>query len=121
MTKMANMTKICKYCKTEIPKDAKICPNCRKKQKGPLGLIIAGVVAVLVIGSVAGGGSGSESSSAKTEEKSRTTVSKEVTEKATEVPKEYIAVTKQKTIPLFRYDLLLFIFVWLLVFLIYTH
>ena len=93
---MSNMTKICKYCKTEIPKDAKICPNCRKKQKGPLGLIIAGVIVVLVIGSVAGGGSGSKSTSAKTEDKAVTTASKEADVQTTEAPKEYITVTKQE-------------------------
>lgn len=27
-------TKLCKYCQTEIPAKAKICPNCRKKQGG---------------------------------------------------------------------------------------
>ena len=26
-------TKKCKHCKMDIPKDAKICPHCRKKQK----------------------------------------------------------------------------------------
>jgi len=52
-----NETKICKYCKTEIPKDAKICPNCRKKQKGKLGIIIAVVVVLFLIGAVAGGAS----------------------------------------------------------------
>lgn len=55
-------TKICKYCKTDIPKDAKICPNCRKKQKGKLGIIIAVVVVLLIIGVAAGGGSDDNSS-----------------------------------------------------------
>lgn len=36
---MEKQTKICKYCKTEIPEDAKICPNCRKKQTSKLGKI----------------------------------------------------------------------------------
>jgi len=54
-------TKICKYCKTEIPKDAKICPNCRKKQKGPVGIIIAVVVVLLIIGVAAGGGNDKDS------------------------------------------------------------
>jgi len=48
-------TKICKYCKTEIPKDAKICPNCRKKQKGKLGIIIAVVIVLVIIGAASGG------------------------------------------------------------------
>lgn len=25
-------TKLCKYCKSEIPKDASVCPNCKRKQ-----------------------------------------------------------------------------------------
>ena len=24
-------TKVCKYCKSEIPKKAKVCPNCRNR------------------------------------------------------------------------------------------
>ena len=33
MKKEKPTTKLCKHCKTEIPYDAKVCPNCRKKQK----------------------------------------------------------------------------------------
>ena len=36
-------TKLCKHCKTEIPYDAKICPNCRKSQR-PNGCLIAVLV-----------------------------------------------------------------------------
>jgi hypothetical protein len=74
-----NGTKICKYCKTEIPKDAKICPNCKKKQKGKLGIVLAVVVVLLVIGAVAGGGSDDEkkakidNSGASTSKKSTST------------------------------------------------
>ena len=32
MKKEKPTTKICKYCKTEIPYGAKVCPQCRKKQ-----------------------------------------------------------------------------------------
>lgn len=49
-------TKICKYCGTEIPYIAKVCPNCRKKQGGKLKWIIIAVVVILVIGAAAGGG-----------------------------------------------------------------
>lgn len=51
-------TKICKYCQSEIPKKAKICPNCRKKQsKFPKWVIFAVVILVLIIaiGSCGGG------------------------------------------------------------------
>ena len=30
---MENETKLCKHCKSEIPKAAKVCPNCRRKMK----------------------------------------------------------------------------------------
>lgn len=58
--------KKCKYCQSDIPVNAKICPNCRKKQKKPMGCLIA-IIAVVIIG-VAGaaagsGGSKDESSS----------------------------------------------------------
>jgi len=49
-------TKICKYCQTEIPKKAKVCPQCRKKQGGKLKWIIIAVLAIIIIGAVAGGG-----------------------------------------------------------------
>lgn len=43
-------TKLCKYCQTEIPKKAKICPNCKKKQGGIKKWIIIGVILGLIIG-----------------------------------------------------------------------
>lgn len=45
---MENETKKCKYCQSDIPKKAKICPNCRKKQGGK-GKIIALVIVILII------------------------------------------------------------------------
>lgn len=48
-------TKICKHCQSEIPKKAKVCPNCRKKQDGKLKWIILAVVALAIIGSAMGG------------------------------------------------------------------
>lgn len=51
-----NATKVCKYCQTEIPKKAKACPNCRKKQGGIGKWIVIAVVVFLIIG-VAGGAS----------------------------------------------------------------
>lgn len=51
MTKEKPGTKLCRYCKTEIPYGAIICPNCRKKQKKN-GCLIA-VLIVVAIGIVA--------------------------------------------------------------------
>lgn len=42
-------TKACKYCKSEIPADAKVCPTCKKKQGGKTKFIVLAVVAVLII------------------------------------------------------------------------
>lgn len=57
-------TKICKYCKSEIPYDAKVCPNCRKKQKHSGCLIVVAVIAVLLVLAIIGSSSGTSSSSA---------------------------------------------------------
>lgn len=46
--KDTNETKLCKHCQTEIPKKAKVCPQCRKKQGGKLKWVVA-IIAILVI------------------------------------------------------------------------
>ena len=46
-------TKLCKYCKTEIPAAAKVCPNCRKKQKGTLKWIILAIIIIIIIAALA--------------------------------------------------------------------
>lgn len=46
--------KKCKYCKTEIEKGTKICPNCKKKQSNPVGIIVGAIVVIGVIGAVGG-------------------------------------------------------------------
>ena len=53
---MENETKFCKHCKTSIPKDAKVCPNCRKKQGGVGKWIIIGVIVVILLAALFGGG-----------------------------------------------------------------
>lgn len=46
----ANGKKICKYCKSEIDAKAKICPNCRKKQKSLWKrIVVAAIVIVLAV------------------------------------------------------------------------
>lgn len=44
-------TKLCKHCQTEIPKKAKVCPNCRKKQGSKLKWIIIVIIVLAIIGS----------------------------------------------------------------------
>lgn len=61
-------TKLCKHCKTEIPMDAKVCPNCRKKQSGFMKWIIIAVIVVIIIVALASGGD-SESPSDKNPKK----------------------------------------------------
>ena len=47
-------TKKCKHCQSDIPKKAKVCPNCRKKQGGIFKWILIVIVALVIIGSVSG-------------------------------------------------------------------
>lgn len=61
MSKEKPTTKICKHCQTEIPYRAKVCPQCRKKQgMGCVVWAIIIIVAIGVIGALAGGGDDSE-------------------------------------------------------------
>lgn len=53
---MNQETKVCKHCQSEIPKKAKVCPQCRKKQGGKLKWIVIAVVALLIAGAAMGGG-----------------------------------------------------------------
>ena len=68
---MQNETKVCKHCQTEIPKKAKVCPNCRKKQGGIFKWIVVVVVAIALISSFTGGDDETKktSSSAETNKK----------------------------------------------------
>lgn len=47
-------TKKCKHCQSDIPKKAKVCPNCRKKQSGILKWFLIVFVVLVIIGSVGG-------------------------------------------------------------------
>lgn len=52
---MNEETKLCKYCQTEIPKKAKVCPNCRRKQSGKLKWILIVLAAIVIINIIGGG------------------------------------------------------------------
>lgn len=54
--KMENETKLCKHCKSEIPKAAKVCPNCRKKQGGIGKWIVIGIIVIIFLAVAFGGG-----------------------------------------------------------------
>lgn len=65
-------TKKCKHCKMDIPKDAKICPHCRKKQKSG---ILKWVVLILIIGVVIGAVTGEDKSVDSTAKQTEATAS----------------------------------------------
>lgn len=46
---MENETKKCKYCQSDIPKKAKICPNCKKKQKSKGKIVLMAVIIIIII------------------------------------------------------------------------
>lgn len=93
MSKVKSTTKLCKYCKTEIPADAKICPNCRKKQSGKTKWIIGAIVILGLLGAAAGGGSDDSTESVVTETsaEAETTVSETTAQETTAI--EYIEIS----------------------------
>lgn len=87
-------TKTCKHCKSQIPKGAKVCPVCKKKQGGIGKWIIIAIIVIGVIGAAAGGSesdpkTASNSSSGGENERKPDSEKKE----ETEAPIEYISVT----------------------------
>lgn len=62
---------LCKHCKTEIDKGAKVCPNCRKKQNGlPIWAIVLIVIfVIIVIAVVANPGNSNDNNGTKIESK----------------------------------------------------
>lgn len=74
----------CKTCGQEIAKSAKVCPNCGANQKGgKLKTILIVVVALIVIGAIAGGGKKTE----KTNSSNSTDKTEQVAEQKTEEQK----------------------------------
>lgn len=82
-------TKLCKHCKTEIPADAKVCPNCRKKQGGKIKWIIIAIVVLAAIGAAVGGGNDDDEGTVATNTAGSTETSTETPE-----PQEEISYTK---------------------------
>lgn len=75
MKKNTNETKLCKYCKTEIPKKAKVCPNCRKKQGGKLKWIVILIVVILLLAMLFGSSDDDTSQNQNTQEETNQTES----------------------------------------------
>lgn len=71
MSKEKPQTKVCKHCKTEIPYDAKVCPQCRKKQGGKWKWILATILILGMVGA-AFGDEDSENSSVSENKKAET-------------------------------------------------
>lgn len=95
--KNKNETKFCKHCQTEIPRKAKVCPNCQKKQSGIVKWIVIAIVIIAIIGAASRGGNESQktSNTANTQQNSSAEVDKteETKEESKEEPKEEITYT----------------------------
>ena len=72
-------TKLCKYCRQELPPSAKVCPNCKRKQGGLLKWIIIIIIILLVL-IVFSGGKNNESSNNTSSNSSATNYSIETKE-----------------------------------------
>lgn len=45
-------TKLCQYCRSEIPKDASVCPVCKRKQTKTISMILGGMIAGLIFSAI---------------------------------------------------------------------
>lgn len=85
-------TKICKHCQSEIPKKAKICPQCRKKQGGIGKIILIVLVALFLLGLFGGSEEESKTTSETVADNSEVASKVETVENASqeteEVPQE---------------------------------
>ena len=91
-------TKKCKHCQSDIPKKAKVCPVCKRKQSSTLKVVLiclAVFFAIGIVGSLSDDSSNSSSSSTATQKQSTSTSTKETTVKQEEVI-EYTAITVEQ-------------------------
>ncbi len=76
-------TKKCKYCQVDIPKKAKICPNCKKKQGGALKWIIIVAVVLFILIAMSGGNDESDTKTENTTQKETINETKNVVKNET--------------------------------------
>lgn len=78
--------KICKYCKTEIDKSAKICPNCRKKQ-GPkiFRWVVLALILLVVVACAMGSNEGTTSTDDKGNKKTEFSIGETATVNNTKI------------------------------------
>lgn len=81
-------TKVCKHCQSEIPKKAKICPVCKKKQGLPKWAIVLIVILVLAAIGSASGGNSDNSETTTTSQSSSTNETQNSTPEVKEVETE---------------------------------
>ena len=89
-----NKTKVCKHCQSEIPKKAKVCPQCRKKQGGVAKWILLVLVAFGLISALAGG----ESEDSKESAINANTVTEPQAETTTDVQEEVTTNVEEEVV-----------------------
>ena len=95
-------TKTCKHCKTQIPKGAKVCPNCQKKQGGKLKWLVIIVVVIAVFKMFSGGDSEPKTDDTQTASDNvqnnaadKDAVKEETAEEDKNIPTEYKSALKK--------------------------
>lgn len=101
MSKENRNTKTCKYCQSDIPFKAKICPNCKKKQGGGFRKILIFPILLVLLALAVSSGDSEESGNDGSEniqvsKESGKSAKGEKKEKNEEEKKEYISVTADK-------------------------
>ncbi len=96
MKKEKPTTKLCKHCKTEIPYDAKICPQCRKKQGG--NKIVTAAIVLVALGAIASATGTSKPASTVTSTTVASTSETEAVAETTTVEESSVAETETSSV-----------------------